>query len=87
MSTVNLNIVRATKEGNNQCLTPSDILEDALTDIAAGDKTPSKAMVLFLEEDELQFSTSWYAANMKSSEMLALLEMIKSSLLRDMGLT
>jgi len=48
MSTVNLNIVRATKEGNNQCLTPSDILEDALTDIAAGDKTPSKAMVLFL---------------------------------------
>jgi hypothetical protein len=44
-------------------------------------------MVLLWEEDEegKGFSTEFYASNLKGSEMLALLDMIRARILRDMG--
>lgn len=88
-SPVNLNVERAYREGDNRLLTPADMLQDALSDIESGAEAPTRAMLIFWTEDEdaREFATSYYAANLRGSEMLGLLEIIKARILAAMGMT
>lgn len=83
----NLNAVRADRADDNRLWTPADTIRDVLGDIEAGRIEPDKILVLHWKTGEDDFHTGWAAANMKSSEMIALMEMVKATLLRDMGLT
>lgn len=79
---------RVERVTDNKALRPADILRAALTDIESGAEAPQRMMILhWSEHDENGFSTNWYSANLHSTEMLALMEMVKATLLRDMGLT
>jgi hypothetical protein len=85
----NINVQRAIRANDNRLVSPAEMLTDALTDIESGTVQPTRAMVLFWEEDEEGegFSTEFYASNLKGSEMLALLDMIRARILHQMGLT
>lgn len=85
MDVVSLNSARAERDDDNRHMTPADTLREALADIESGERPATSLMALTLDTDEKQFSSGWYAANLKSSEMIALMETVKAALLRDMG--
>ena len=85
--TVDISLAKAMRAENNKDLRPQDVLKWALRDVEEGHEAPTRVMVLFWEDNETTFNSHYYACNIRSSEMLALLEMTKARILRDMGLT
>jgi hypothetical protein len=84
---VDLRAEKVKRETDNSKIQPQDTLRMALADLESGAETPNRVMVLCWDDREKEFDTYFYACNIKSSEMLALLEMTKQRILRDMGLT
>jgi hypothetical protein len=72
---------------DNTDWTVEEMLIDALDRVQSGDEPAEKAMVLYYDTDDKAFRTAWSASNMRSSEMVFLIEAIKATLLRDMELT
>lgn len=79
--------IRAAREHDNSMHTPVDCLRDTIADIEAGEITPSSVLVLGLDrgQDGESFRITWAAANLRSSEMLAVLEAAKARILAEMG--
>jgi hypothetical protein len=69
--------------------TPEMALIDALDDLRSGAKAFSRVLVIRYEEDaEGHFGMGFYCSSgMRLSDHLSLIEMHKSTILRDMGLT
>lgn len=84
-----LNAERASRANDNTLISPAECLEDAATDIRSGERVCNKVLVITLNTDGGDmgdvFQVGFYAAQMKSSEMLAAIEAIKTIVLRDMG--
>ena len=82
-----INALRAAKKDDNSLLTPAECLEDAAQDIRSGETVADKAMAILLNtgEDGAFYDIRWYASNMRSSEMLALLEATKIRILTAMS--
>jgi hypothetical protein len=68
---------------------PKDMLRDAIQDIekAKPDETRSapKAIVIWLDDRNGEYTISFNQAGMKSSEILGLLEVAKATILRGIG--
>lgn len=81
-----LGAVRAEREGDNSLLTPIDALRTAIDDIESGECPADGVLVLRLSRgaEGMFFDTGWYASNMKSSEMLALVEVFRHRILAEM---
>ena len=77
---------RAMLTGDNGDQTPADCLRDALNEISSGERQCTSLLVLTLNEDDGMFATGWYAANMKCSQMVALVEIVKLRFLAQMGI-
>lgn len=68
-------------------MTPTDALREALSDIQKGIITPNKLIVVALDDTDGMYSTRFVQANMKMSEIVALLEVMKHNIITDqMGL-
>lgn len=80
-----INALRAQRERDNRLLTPVECLEDAAQDMRSGDFPCNKLLVLCLYDEGGSYASRSYASNMRSSEMLALLEAAKVRVLMDMG--
>jgi hypothetical protein len=81
----NLNVERAVRAEDNTLLSPADCLEDALNEVRSGKRDCDAVLVLTLDKRDGCFNTGFYACNIKASEMLALMEVHKTKVLRDMG--
>jgi hypothetical protein len=83
-----LNALRANRENDNSLLTPLECLEDAAADIRSGQRKCQKLLILCLDagDDGMAYALSFFASNMKSSEMVALCEAMKARTLRNMDL-
>ena len=83
----NLSEERAKRATDNADLTPVDTLRMALADIEAGKIAPTSLMVLHVKRYGDEFDSGWFSANLDSSQMIAIMEIVKATLFRDMGLT
>lgn len=82
MSVVDLNKIRA--ETDNRLVDPADLLRQAADEIERGEEPATSVLVLRLDSDGDSYDTGWWAANLKSSEMIALMEFTKARLLNMM---
>lgn len=81
-----LGMRRALTTGDNRHVSPSEVLRAAADDFDEGRETPDGAMVLHVRRgDGDEFTAGWYASNLRSSDMIALMECIKANLLSEMG--
>lgn len=85
MTVENLAIARASRDQDNTLLSPVDTLDDARQAIEDGRISPNSLMVLSLDHSDGNYGFHWFACNLASSEMLALLEVAKTNVLKDMN--
>jgi hypothetical protein len=78
-----ISLAERTKDGTRW--TVEDMLEDALNDIRAGRRLCNKAIVVFLDNTGDAYGISYAQAGMKCSEIVALLDIAKTDIKRDMG--
>lgn len=82
-----LGVVRALKEADNRLWSVADCLQDALND--AKDKPYDKVVVVRItttnERGEAVFNVGYHAAQMKASEIIAALEILKIQIMEEMG--
>lgn len=64
-----------------------DCLLDALEDVRSGKREANAVLVLFLDNGDERYDTAWQAANLRGSESIALMEVVKTTILRGMELT
>jgi len=58
---------------------------NAIGDVNSGAIKPTKALVLFLDDDDGSYDVHFVQAGMSCSQMLALVEVAKQIFLQDMG--
>lgn len=77
---------RVEESGDNSDWSPADCLQDSLREVRSGARAATSCLVLFLDDTD-GYSIGWCASNLSSTQMIALMESIKITLLRDMGMT
>lgn len=82
---VSINTIRAIKNNDNTLLSPAECLDEAAREIRSGERNCDKILVLSLDTQDDNYHVGFYASNLKSSEVVALLEAAKLRFLRDMG--
>jgi hypothetical protein len=84
---VNLGAERALRENDNAAWSPAECLDNAADEVRSGERLCDRVLILFLDKgpDGLEFTVGWQAANMQSSEMIALMEITKARLITEMG--
>ena len=82
-----INVARADRENDNTLLSPVECLEEAAREIRSGEKRCTSVLVLRLDagEDGDCYDIGFSACNLRSSEMLSLLEVAKTRVLSGMG--
>jgi len=82
-----INAIRADRENDNTLLSSVECLEDAAEDLRSGKTKCDKLLVLRLNtgDDGSSYDVGFNASNLRSSEMLALMEVAKAILLAGMG--
>lgn len=84
-----INALRANKENDNSLLSPVECLEDAIQDIKSGNRKCDKLLVLMLNSDKENggggYEVGFAASDMKTSEMISLMEAAKYIFLQRMG--
>ena len=65
--------------------TVEQMLADALSDVREHRRTPTKALVLLLDEAEGRYDVGFNQSGLSMSQCLALVEVAKTLLLREMG--
>lgn len=72
---------------SNEYLTPEDVMERALDDYrdAAPEDRYKKVMVITLDDGVDGYQAGFYAGNMKSSEMVALIGVVQHKLLSQLS--
>jgi hypothetical protein len=79
IETPSLAVARAAKNNDNRLLSPLDMLSQAYKEIKSGEVTANKLVIIALDtgaEGE-DYETSLFMCNIKTSEVIALLEVIK----------
>ena len=77
------NVTRmADLKSDNRLITPVDLLRDAIADIEAGRRSPTKVLLLMLDDSEGGYVVNWYAAKMSVSQMVGLAEVAKQDIIR-----
>ena len=77
---------RALKSGDNRAWTPVECLLDCAEDIRSGATECDKLLILRLNtKDGATFDVGCNAAQLKASEIIAVLEVAKAMILEDMG--
>lgn len=84
---ISLGAARAEREGDNRLISPVETLREAIANIESGAVPANAVIVLALNTADGAYAVRWFASNLRSSEMIALMEVAKVSLLRDMGFT
>lgn len=87
---VDLRREKAKRATRNDEWSVEDCLVDALEDVRAGERPADGVLILFLDRADAennQYSTGWQASNLRSTDIIALMEVVKATLLRDMGMT
>jgi len=81
-----LNALRAARQDDNRLVTPVEVLEDAAEDIRNGKTKATSLVAVALDAGESgeEYEIELWTANMKSAEILALLEVAKTAVLRHM---
>ena len=82
-----LSVARAERENNNSLLTPVECLTIAVREIENGERKCQSILVITLNrgDDNKGFGVGFYASNLKASDQLALIEVMKAFILTDMG--
>jgi hypothetical protein len=79
------NVVKLADELNdNRFATPGDILEDALRDIATGSESSSRCIIITLDDADDCYNPHFYLANIKHSEVVALLATIQAYFIKSL---
>ena len=65
--------------------TVEQMLEDALSEVKEHRRTPTKAMVIFLDEESSNYDVGFSQSGLSMSQAISLIEVAKQSLLREMG--
>lgn len=83
-----MSVVSITKKATtNERVTPELALIDLLDQIRSGYKVTRLLVITQTDLDDDGFDMGWFSSSgMKSSDQLALVEMHKANILRDMGL-
>lgn len=66
-------------------ITPEMLLIEILTNIRAGRETSPKCVVIMLDNDEDKFDTRYINAGMRTNEIMAVCEITKQKMLKQMG--
>lgn len=85
MKTVDLGRFRRERVTDNAEITPLECLEDAASEIREMDDPPGSVMVIALKKGGGVYNTSWWAADLSSTEMIALMRKIEHDLLHEMS--
>lgn len=85
MPPISLGLERAKRTNDNTTITPVECCEAAAADLRSGERTADKLLILTLDTEDGHYVPGWYAANLSASEMLALLDVARALLLREMG--
>ena len=64
-------------------MTPTDPLYEALSDISKGEFAPTKLVVVMLDDRDGQYETRFIQAGMNMSQMVALFEIMKQTIIHD----
>lgn len=72
-----INALRAERAGDNSLLSPVECLQDAVADLESGERKANKALILLLDDEDGAYNFGFRASNLRSSEMIALLEKVK----------
>ena len=81
-----LGAARALKASDNRLWSPVECLEDCIRDIQSGVSPTEKLLVLRLDTKKGEtFNVGYNAAGLKGSEILAMLECAKATILQEMG--
>lgn len=62
------------------------VLQHEATQVRIGKRRANKALILFLDDEDGAFSIGFRNVNMRCSQGLAVLEVVKIDLLRNMGI-
>lgn len=66
-------VISLADEANNNNFTSSEMtLRDALDDLKSGKRKCTKMVILMLDDSDNKYTTGFYAAKIKCSEMVAL---------------
>jgi hypothetical protein len=76
---------RAVEAGDNRLWTPVECLHDVIREIENGTVSANGVLVLHLTKTDTTFDVGYSSSNIKSSEMLAMLEIAKQVILEEMG--
>ena len=84
-----LSAVRALKTGDNRLWSPLDCLRDCIKDIETNERPCDKLLILRLvvtpDNKGDKFDVGYNAAQLKGSEILAMLECCKALIMQEMG--
>lgn len=85
-----LNAARATLTNDNSLVSPLEMLECAARELRAelrddSSPPPNKAVLLLLNDEDGRYDVHFYGSNIRNSEMIALLEVMKASFVKRMG--
>ncbi|RMF00640.1 MAG: hypothetical protein D6773_11140 [Alphaproteobacteria bacterium] len=81
MSVTNLNAKRALAAGNNSLWNAKEMFEEAARE--AGGRT--KGVAIILDADGGEYNWAWFASDMRLSEIVALLEIVKAKIVEEFG--
>lgn len=70
---------------DNRLLTPETILQRTAEELGSGEEVANKCVVLLLNSDGDIYDSSYRAANISKSEMLALLAMWQTLIARELA--
>ena len=76
-------LVEKEHDGNKWSIT--EMLEEAIREIQAKEITPTKGIFIFLDDTGDKYDVSFRQAKCKASEMVAMIELIKSDIKKIMG--
>lgn len=80
------NVTYLSEKHNNALLdTPLHVLELVKERIETGQMSPTKLIVIGLDDSSGQYDIKWQQAGMTMSQLLALLEITKSIAINEMG--
>ncbi|MCW2309721.1 hypothetical protein [Rhodobium gokarnense] len=82
-----LAMARSVAACDNTLISPPECLEEAAREIRSGERACTSVFVLTLDAglDGDEFGVGYYASNLKASQMLAMLEVMKARVLTSMG--
>lgn len=74
----------ARKTGIARFWTPTDMMNKEIVNLESGERNANKAIIVFLDDADGNYDIGFGNAGMENSEILAVLEVAKTMILKDM---